>query len=553
MTTVDLKIINGQVLNVFSQTFEPETLWIAQDRIVFRGDTTAYEALTTYDAAGQFIIPGLIDTHMHVESTTFAPTTLATVLLQHGVTRAFIDPHEIANVAGAAAVQYMLDEAKRTPFNYHVMLPSSVPATAFERTGAKLTASDLRPFYADAVVGGLAEVMDYPAVANHDADMQQKIADALAAHKPVDGHGAGLTATQLADYRAVGISTDHEATDAASALDRVNLGMHVLVREGTVEQDEVAILPAITATNQQRFSFATDDKTSVDIVENGSIDHSVRVAVAHGMPLTQALTLATLYAAQAHQLMDVGALAAGYQADLFLTTDLTTLSPQAVMVGGAWQSFDEPITPNRFAENLMTVTLQASDLALPLETGRAHVIDVKPGHIDTTHAILEVPRDAHGQFVANAEFAKITVAERYHDLGNGVGIIRGLGLRRGAVGTTFSNDSHNMVIAGVTDDLMLRAAEELITMGGGMVVVSDDGTVTSLPLDIGGVMSSASAETIVTQTKALHTCLAAISDVSFDIFQTLSFMALPVIPSLKITDQGLFDFEKWDFIDINAD
>lgn len=201
----------------------------------------------------------------------------------------------------------------------------------------------------------------------------------------------------------------------------------------------------------------------------------------------------------------------------------------------------------------MTVTLQASDLALPLETGRAHVIDVKPGHIDTTHAILEVPRDAHGQFVANAEFAKITVAERYHDLGNAVGIIRGLGLRHGAVGTTFSNDSHNMVIAGVTDDLMLRAAEELIAMGGGMVVVSDDGTVTSLPLDIGGVMSSASAETIVTQTKALYTCLAAISDVSFDIFQTLSFMALPVIPSLKITDQGLFDFEKWDFIDINAD
>ncbi|MGL4535160.1 MAG: adenine deaminase C-terminal domain-containing protein, partial [Weissella cibaria] len=331
------------------------------------------------------------------------------------------------------------------------------------------------------------------------------------------------------------------------------LGMHVLVREGTVEQDEVAILPAITATNQQRFSFATDDKTSVDIVENGSIDHSVRVAVAHGMPLTQALTLATLYAAQAHQLMDVGALAAGYQADLFLTSDLATLLPQAVMVGGAWRSFDEPITPNRFAENLMTVTLQASDLVLPLETGRAHVIDVKPGHIDTTHAILEVPRDARGQFVANAEFAKITVAERYHDLGNGVGIIRGLGLRHGAVGTTFSNDSHNMVIAGVTDDLMLRAAEELIAMGGGMVVVSDDGTVTSLPLDIGGVMSSASAETIVTQTKALHTCLAAISDVSFDIFQTLSFMALPVIPSLKITDQGLFDFEKWDFIDINAD
>lgn len=551
--TADWHITNAKVLDVFNQKFVETDLWVTGDKIVLLGTPVAGVATQTYDAQGQYVIPGLIDAHMHVESTTLAPTTLASVFMDHGITRAFIDPHEIASVAGAPAIQYMLDEAGRTPFHYHVMLPSSVPATNFERTGAALHAADLKPFYDHPDVGGLAEVMDYPAVANADPDMMQKIADALAAHKTVDGHGAGLTPEQIADYRNVGIDTDHEAVNAQEAAERAALGMHILIREGTVEQDELAILPAINAQNQRQFSFATDDKTAVDIAENGGVDHSVRVAMNAGMAPELALTMATLNAAEAHHLTNVGALTAGYVADLVVVEDLKTLEPTRTMVSGEWIDEHEPVQPRPFATNLMNVSLTEADLALPLKTGRAHVIDVKPFHIDTEHSVVDVPMNGDHEFLPNAEFAKITVAERYHDLGNGVGIIRGLGIREGAVGTTFSNDSHNVVIAGASDEAIVQAADALREIGGGMVVVDGQGDVTALPLEIGGLMTTASVETTVAKTRELHAKISQLCNVDFDVFQTLSFMALPVIPSLKITDQGLFDFDTWSFIGIDAE
>ena len=551
--TADWHITNAKVLDVFNQKFVETDLWVTGDKIVFLGTPAAGVATQTYDAQGQYVIPGLIDAHMHVESTTLAPTTLASVFMDHGITRAFIDPHEIASVAGAPAIQYMLDEAWRTPFHYHVMLPSSVPATKFERTGAALHAADLKPFYDHPDVGGLAEVMDYPAVANADPDMMQKITDALAAHKTVDGHGAGLTPEQIADYRNVGIDTDHEAVNAQEAAERAALGMHILIREGTVEQDELAILPAINAQNQRQFSFATDDKTAVDIAENGGVDHSVRVAMNAGMAPELALTMATLNAAEAHHLTNVGALTAGYMADLVVVEDLKTLEPTRTMVSGEWIDEHEPVQPRPFATNLINVSLTEADLALPLKTGRAHVIDVKPFHIDTEHSVVDVPMNGDHEFVPNDEFAKITVAERYHDLGNGVGIIRGLGIREGAVGTTFSHDSHNVVIAGASDEAIVQAADALREIGGGMVVVDGQGGVTALPLEIGGLMTAESVETTVAKTRELHAKISQLCNVEFDVFQTLSFMALPVIPSLKITDQGLFDFDTWSFISIDAE
>jgi adenine deaminase len=395
--------------------------------------------------------------------------------------------------------------------------------------------------------------MDYPAVASGNPDMMQKITDALAVGKTVDGHGAGLTPEQIAEYRAVGIDTDHEAVNAKEAAERAALGMHILIREGTVEQDELAILPAITAQNQRRFSFATDDKTAVDIAENGGVDHNVRLAMQNGVPAASAITMATLNAAEAHHLTDVGAIAAGYEADLVVLDDVASLMPAKVMVSGAWVDDLAPAKPNPFAQHLMNVNLTETDLVLPLQTGRAHVIDVRPFHIDTVHTISAVPVNANGEFEANAEFAKITVAERYHDLGNGVGIIRGLGLREGAIGTTFSNDSHNVVVAGVNDAAMVKTVDVLREVGGGMVVVGGDMSVAVLPLEIGGLMTAASFDEVVAKTQELHQKVGTLSDAQFDVFQTLSFMALPVIPSLKITDQGLFDFDTWSFIGIDAE
>lgn len=272
-----------------------------------------------------------------------------------------------------------------------------------------------------------------------------------------------------------------------------------------------------------------------------------------GMAPELALTMATLNAAEAHHLTNVCALTAGYVADLVVVEDLKTLEPTRTMVSGEWIDEHEPVQPRPFATNLMNVSLTEADLALPLKTGRTHVIDVKPFHIDTEHSVVDVPMNGDHEFLPNAEFAKITVAERYHDLGNGVGIIRGLGIREGAVGTTFSNDSHNVVIAGASDEAIVQAADALREIGGGMVVVDGQGDVTALPLEIGGLMTTASVETTVAKTRELHAKISQLCNVDFDVFQTLSFMALPVIPSLKITDQGLFDFDTWSFIGIDAE
>lgn len=545
-----LRIHNAKILDVFNQTFDTTELWIDNGTIVYRGARPDWAAAETFDAQGKTIVPGFIDAHMHIESSLLAPSEFAKIALRHGVTRVFADPHEIASVAGISGIQYMLEEARQTPLNIHYMLPSSVPATPFEHAGATLNAAALKPFYGVPEVNGLAEVMDFPAVANQNADMLQKIADAKAAGKHVDGHGSGLTREQLSVYRNVGIDTDHESTNAAETLDRLAAGMSVLIREGTVERDEVAILPAVNDANWTRFAFATDDKSALDLQSEGSIDYSVRLAIENGIPAARALTMASLNAARAHHLDNIGALSDGFVADLLVLDDVNTVQVARTMVNGQWlDAIDTTVLP--MTNQALNFTLDKIDLSLPI-ANQAHVIEIEPHHITTKHLITAVPTQ-NGLFRADAEFAKIVVAERYHHLGQGVGIIKGLHLTQGAIGSTIAHDSHNLIIAGHDDDAMLLAADTLKELGGGMVVVDGSGQVTSLPLTIGGLMADASYQDVIANTNALMRAFEKISDIrDFDPFLTLSFMALPVIPSLKITDQGLFDFEQFAFIDINA-
>lgn len=547
-----LHIRNANVLNVFTQAFEHTDLWISDGHIVFRGETSDLFADEIYDAEGAYIAPGLIDAHMHIESSLLRPAELGRLLASHGVTTAVADPHELASVTGTDGIKFMLDDSEASQTDFRFMLPSSVPAVSFEHAGAVLKAADLKSFYRHPRVNGLAEVMDYPAVANKEPDMMQKIGDALAENKRIDGHGAGLTRQQLAVYRQVGISTDHEATSIEDAQNRFDAGMHILIRQGTVEQDEVNLLPIVTRNNQHRFSFSTDDKMVTDIMAKGSIDDSVRIAISEGLPIEIALSMASYNAAQAEGLHNIGALNDGYRADLIVFDDLKDFAVRKVMRAGKWvednsthtEMIEASITPLNF-------TLTANQLTTKIRSNQTHVIGIVPNHITTEHIVTEVPTNDAGDFVANREFQKLVVAERHQDLGSAVGIISGFGLRQGAIGSTVAHDSHNVIIAGVSDAVMLKAADALREMNGGLVVVIDEDNIVTVPLSIGGVMSNQPYELVAAQYEDLQQAFKKISDVTFDPFITLSFMALPVIPTLKLTDQGLFDFEKFEFIELN--
>ncbi|AIG65521.1 adenine deaminase [Weissella tructae] len=547
-----LHIINARVLDVFTQTFEETELWIDGKQIAFRGRSDVLQATETYDAKGAYIAPGLIDAHLHIESSLLRPAELGRLLASHGITTGIADPHELASVAGKDGISFMLADAEASLTNFYFMLPSSVPAVDFEHAGATLKAADLKEFYAHARVNGLAEVMDFPAVAAKESDMMQKIADAQALNKRIDGHGSGLTREQLAIYRQAGITSDHEATSVAEAEDRLAAGMHILIRQGTVEQDERALLPAVTPQNQHRFSFSTDDKTVSDIVARGSIDESVAIALAEGLPLEIVLTMASYNAAQAEGLQNVGALNDGYAADVIVFNDKEDFSVAQTMISGEWIN-DNSVNKTNDVQPLSTplnFTLTEQNLDVPITSDKVHVIGIEPNHITTSHQYVSVPTD-NGMFMPNQEFQKIMVAERYHDLGATTGIISGLDLKQGAIGATVAHDSHNVIIAGVDDAAMLKVAETLREMNGGLVVAIDAETVVAVPLAIGGLMSDEPYEVVAEQYQTLQAAFKEISSVTFDPFITLSFMALPVIPSLKITDQGLFDFEKFAFIQLN--
>nr|WP_263432105.1 adenine deaminase [Leuconostoc gasicomitatum] len=541
-------IINAKILDVFNLKFDETELWIDNTKIIYRGHRSDLKALHTYDAQGQYIIPGLIDAHVHIESSLLAPSEFGKLVIPHGITRIFADPHEIASVSGVSGIQYMLEEARQSPLHIHYMLPSSVPATSFEHAGATLHADALKPFYSVPEVNGLAEVMDFPAVFNEDDDMHQKIMDAQAAGKHVDGHASGLSREQLAIYRKYGIDTDHESENATQALERLNSGFSVFVREGTVERDEIAILPAINVANQSHFSFATDDKTANDIQHEGTIDFSVKLAIENGMAPAMAFTIGSYNAAQAQHLQNVGALTDGFVADLVIINQLDDFTVKKTMINGEWYVEPETqVTP--LANQLLNFTLVTSDIELPIDPKKpAHVMNIMPHHITTQHTIETVPSN-NGYFIPNNTYAKIVVAERYHNLGHGIGIIKGFNLTSGAIASTIAHDSHNIIIAGTNDSDIILAADTLREIGGGQVVVNN-GKITTLPLAIGGLMSDQSFQDTIATNNKLQQAFSEISDIKYDPFLTLSFMALPVIPSLKITDQGLFDFNSFSFIQV---
>ena len=557
-------IKNGRIIDVFNGEIIEGDIAIVDGYFAGIGE---YEGKNIVDAKGRFVVPAFIDGHVHIESSLVTPSEFAKVLLPHGVTTVIADPHEIANVLGSTGIQYMLDSSENLPFDTYIMLPSCVPATSFENSGATLMADDLFPFYQHPRVLGLAEVMNFPAVLHGEADMLKKIADAKEFGKKVDGHAAGLRGSDLNVYMAAGIRTDHESTTAEEAKERIKSGMYLMIREGTVAKDLQKLIPAINHHNARRCLFVTDDKHLDDLVIEGSIDHNIRLAITEGISPITAIQMATINAAECFGLDDKGAIAAGYKADFTLLDDLNTVKISdvykdgiAVVIAGKLVSefgHSQKDNTDGLRKSVNFNDIINSNLDIPLSSNKANIIEIIPNSLVTEHIVEDVETCSQGFFQPSirADQLKLVVIERHHMTKQiGLGIVKGLGLQSGAIATTIAHDSHNLIIAGTNNEDMVMAANTIKDMQGGMVVVKQGQILASLELPIAGLISDRPYQEVYSSLKEIHLALKKLgANGKFNPFLTLSFLALPVIPELKLTDKGLFKVSKFEHIDISTD
>ncbi|NMD69912.1 adenine deaminase [Bacillus sp. DNRA2] len=556
----DLVIKNGFVVDVFNQELLLVDVAIVDGYIAGLGQ---YDGEIEIDAKNKYICPAFIDGHVHIESSMVTPVEFAKVVLPHGVTTIIADPHEIANVAGVEGLKFMLDASESLPLNVFYMLPSCVPATPFENAGAVLLASDLAPFYHHPRVLGLGEVMDYPSVHDGSKQMIDKLSGAHRFGKKIDGHAAGLHGQAIDVYSAIGIKTDHEAVSVSEAKERLQKGMYVIIRQGSVAKDLPNLISVVNGWNSRRCLFGTDDKHIDDLMSEGSIDHHVRLSIEYGMDPIAALTIATLNAAECYGLTNKGAIAPGYEADFLILEDLEKVKINQVYAAGKLAAENGKIVcafkarqASELTQSVNIKPITEQDLSIPLtKTNKANIIEIIPNSLITKHVVEEVVVK-QGFFVPSIfkDQLKMAVIERHHSLGNiGLGIVKGLKLKQGAIATTIAHDSHNLIVTGTNDDEILFAIEAIQKIGGGLMVVRDKQILAQLPLAIGGIISEEDYLTVYHQLSEVNHALAKLgASHEFNPFLTLSFLALPVIPQLKLTDLGLFDVQSFQHIGIEA-
>ncbi len=549
----DLLLRNGRVVNVFTGEILAADIAIAGAWIAAVGQ--GYAARDQRDLDGQFVVPGLIDAHVHIESSMAGPPQFARAVVPHGVTTVITDPHEIANVAGAAGIRYMLAASEGLPLTVFVNLPSCVPATAMGTAGAALEAADLLALRGLPRVLGLAEFMNVPGAVLGLPGALEKLLAFQDGH--IDGHAPGVTGPWLQAYVAAGPATDHESMTLEEALEKVRLGMFVLIREATAARNLRALLPAVTPENLRRFAFATDDRHPADLIEAGSIDNNVREAIAGGLDPVAAIRMATLNAAEAFGLRDRGAIAPGRRADLVVASSLADFRAGLVFCGGQLAAQDGvpagvwtlPAPDASAVQGSIHVEVDALDFRIPAQGGQLRVIGVIPEQLVTENLLLP-PTVGDGLAMADParDLVKLAVVERHRGTGNvGLGFVRGLGLQRGAIAGSVGHDAHNITVAGVNDADMRAAVQAVKALGGGLVAVLDGNVLGSVPLPIGGLMSEQPVEVVRAQMDALLAQAAALGSPLHDPFMQLGFLALEVIPSLKLTDQGLVDVDKFAF------
>ncbi|RJX26699.1 MAG: adenine deaminase [Acholeplasma sp.] len=551
LTKAELVFKNASVVNVYSGAIDYVDVAISQGIILGTG---TYHGLKEIDLKGKFLSPGFIDSHVHIESSMLTPREFAKVIVPKGTTTIIADPHEITNVLGLRAIEYMLHASENIPLDVYFMLPSSVPATSFEHSGASLNALEIASYKNHPRILGLGEVMDYPAVLNGDLEIHQKI-DVMEGHT-IDGHIPDLLGNDLNAYIFAGIETDHESTATQYLNERIAKGMYVHLREGSATRNVADLIPAIHEKNIHRVTFCTDDKHALDLIQEGHINYNINLAISLGIDPIDAIRMATLNAATCYGLKHMGGIAPGKYADLVIFDDLHHIEPIMVYKRGqlvAQNGLCLDQTKESIPDDVMRtvhVDLDQIDFKLPIHSNPVRVIGLVSHNIITDEIIMDVKvKDGYFVYHPSLDVLKLVSIERHHHLNTiGKGLVTGFGFRDCALGMTIAHDSHNIVIVGSNDHDMMICANELKKLQGGIVLVKNGKILTSLQLEVAGLMTASSGQEVAKKIKAIRSHLIQSGmTMKDDPLIALSFLCLPVIPKLKLTDQGLFDVEQFTF------
>lgn len=554
---VDLLIKNARIVNVFTNEIIAGDLAIKDGKIVGIG---SYKSKEYIDASNKFVAPSFIDSHVHIESAMVSPSQFAKSVIKRGTTTLIADPHEIANVCGLDGIRYILDATEEIPTDVYVMLPSCVPATEFETSGAILKAKDLKQLIDNERVLGLGELMDFVGVINRRADILDKIE--IAKGKIIDGHGPMIAGKDLDAYVSAGVKTDHECSTVKEMIDRLRRGLYVQIREGSAAKNLAELVKGVTKDNLRRCLFCTDDRHPEDLIENGHIDNNVRLSIEKGVDPIDAIKMASLNAAECYGLKNVGAIAPGYMADLVIFQDLNDIRVETVFKAGKCVAdhgkviVDFPeYADGRVMSKMNIRDIVSEDIQIKLSKSKVNVIGVLKDQLITDLRQREVSL-VDGKFEYGDDgISKVVLIERHTGKSSVMAaLVEGYGIRCGAIGTTIAHDSHNLIVIGDNDKDILKCISKIKEMEGGIAISSSGKILSSLKLDIAGLMTTEDIEFVKERMEDMLNVARGLGVAEgVDPFMTLSFLALPVIPNVKITDKGLFDVINFKFIDIESD
>ncbi len=551
---VDLLIKNARLVNVISGEIHPANIAIVDGRIVGFGD---YDAEETIDIDGEYLAPSFIDGHIHIESSMLTVPEFAKAVVPLGTGAVVADPHEFANVLGLDGIRYVLEERENLPLDIFVMLPSCVPATELESSGARLSAYDIHLLINEPRVVGVGEMMNYPGVISADREILNKLY--VGRDKIVDGHAPGLSGKELNAYVLAGPRSDHECTTMEEAQEKLRLGLHIHLREGSSEKNMRDLLPLVSETNWNNFSFVTDDRHPASLVSEGHIDNNLRIAIQNGLDPITAFQIATINTARFYNLKNIGAIVPRYWADFVIFDDISDPRPRMVFKKGKLVAKDGKslFNPSEAEHSHIRGTMNVARLddnsfKIPAKGKRIRIIEVIPGQIITRNTIDDAKIE-NGYAIADPErdIAKFVVVERHRASGNiGKGFVRGFGIRNGAFASSVAHDSHNLGVLGTNDRDMFVAAVRVIELGGGLVIVSDGQVLAELPLPVAGLVSDKPLSEVKAKVEKLIETAKNIGCTLPDPFAAMSFLSLVPIPALRLTDKGLVDSQKFKIIDV---
>ena len=558
----DLVIKNAKIIDVYSGVITKGDVTICQNYIAGVGE---YSSKNEINANGKYVAPGFIDSHIHIESSYVSPEELGRMLTPCGTTTIIADPHEIVNVCGISGLDYMMEASENTALDIKFMLPSCVPATPFEHAGATVDAKVMKEPITRKNVLGLGEYMNFPGIIyNTDCEID-KIMVAKEHNKLIDGHAPVISGKELNAYTSVGIRTDHECSSIAEMNDRISRGVYVLLRQGSACHDLRNLLKGVTAQNSRRCLLCSDDRQAKTILEVGHLDNHLEICVEEGLDPITAIQMATINAAECFNLSDRGAIAPGLLANIVILDDLVNFKASDVFIEGKHVAHDGEYLPEIKKHSISTVKgsihvkdFSADKLKLKLKSNKVNLIEIIEGSVVTKKTVATVSTDETGDFIYNKDedIVKIAVVERHQNTGNvAVALLKGYGIKSGAIALSVAHDSHNMIVVGVSDADMEFAINELISQEGGVVIVKDKKVMESMAMPIAGLMSDRSGEWVSEKLTSLHNTAHSILEIHQGVepVMTLCFMSLAVIPEIKITDMGLFDVNKFDFISLEAE